>query len=241
MERRGDESRARDTQKHPVNCSLQFFQTELYSVAHLVANGDAEIASPYTRGSEEGGVILAVYSGKGVITAQGLQRSKPLEVIKGSVVLLPGNVSYQLALESGTEVIRLISDSFKTKGIGEHGTIGPTPPDPRRTIMEYNFRRCSFANFTVHEPEPLGQCYWTKRFGIFVFTNGGGRILTRELNESGKPRADASECEIGPRSVISIPPFTAFTFIMEPGTKFVRFTSAPFNERDKDLNRFPLV
>jgi hypothetical protein len=80
--------------------------------------------------------------------------------------------------------------------------------------------------------KPLGLHAHADKTEIFTIIEGGGTLLACLVNSSGQPLEERKVYGVSPETVIKIPPFTAHTFYLRPGTKLVCCSSAPFDEKD---------
>ncbi len=112
-------------------------------------------------------------------------------------------------------------------------TFGHT--DTRRRIDEYNGSNFAFTHFDVKSIAPLGEHYHAEKTETFVILKGGGIFLSCPVNEQGERIGEIEKTRIERNSVVSIPPFVAHTFVLEEGTEMICFSSARFDENNKDL------
>lgn len=120
------------------------------------------------------------------------------------------------------------------------GKIMPVHEDARRAIAEYNGDDFSVQYFEVKERIPLGNHFHKGKFEVFIILRGSGIVVTCPIGEDGIPTAEKTVTEIGNLSVVKIPPYTAHTFYLDPGTKMTCFSSAPFDEKNQDMMKFVL-
>lgn len=116
--------------------------------------------------------------------------------------------------------------------------------DDRRTIWEMNLPDGRDQMFVIKkDAKALGNHYHKLMSETFIFTTGGGTILTQALNEHGKAAEKIVKHVVTPGFRIELPAFTAHRFDLEGGTTFVCHASRPYDgstEESKDLNPFPL-
>ncbi|MBI2039439.1 MAG: NUDIX domain-containing protein [Candidatus Niyogibacteria bacterium] len=119
---------------------------------------------------------------------------------------------------------------------------GPLPlasSDARRDIREFEFRDSAFQAFFIRDAsKPLGQHFHREKFEIFYFSEGGGVIRTAKVNAAGTIVGEVKRFEVGSGSIIRIPPMHTHRFDLVPNTRFVAFSSKPFDP--KDLNACPI-
>lgn len=107
------------------------------------------------------------------------------------------------------------------------------PIDPRRDICEFNLGGSAFQDFIIKDAsKPLGQHFHGEKFEIFCILEGGGTIRTARVNAEGKIIGEIKKFEVGPGSVIRIPPYHTHRFDLAIGTRFVAFSSKPFDPGD---------
>ncbi len=69
----------------------------------------------------------------------------------------------------------------------------------------------------------------------------GGYVVTQRVDEDGTPFGSLFKTFLKAGSVIVVDPLTAHTFVLEPGTEMINFSSAPFDSKNMDLNKHVLV
>lgn len=115
----------------------------------------------------------------------------------------------------------------------ECGLLKPASSDARRDIREFGFGNSAFQDFVVRDAsKPLGQHYHREKFEIFYFLEGGGIIRTARVNAEQKIIGEIKKFEVVPGSVIRIPPYHTHRFDFLPNTRFVAFSSKPFDADD---------
>ncbi len=120
------------------------------------------------------------------------------------------------------------------------GKITPVHEDNRRAIAECNGDGFSIQHFEVKERIPLGNNFHRGKFEVFTILRGGGVVITRPIGEDGNPIGAEEITELQPLSVVKIPPYTAHTFYLNPGTTMTCFSSAQFDEQNQDMTKFVL-
>jgi|SRR3989344_6000505 len=113
--------------------------------------------------------------------------------------------------------------------------------DARRTISEVNGPNFSVQHFKVAARMPLGNHYHGKRVETFVVLAGGGRLVTRHVGLDGKGLEEPVEEAVSAGTVIRMPPYVSHTFILEPGSEMVCYSSIRFDPDDMDMVRDVLV
>ena len=115
----------------------------------------------------------------------------------------------------------------------QFGTLNVVANDERREIREREFPDSSVQLFVVKDgTQPLGQHYHRKKVEIFYFTEGGGIIYTAQVNSVGEIVGEVKKFEVVPGVIIRIPPYHTHRFDLLPGTRFVAFSSKPFDQKD---------
>lgn len=116
--------------------------------------------------------------------------------------------------------------------------------DDRRTIWEMNLPEGRDQMFFIKKnAKALGNHYHKLMSEVFIFTSGGGTVLTQVLDETGTAAEKIVKHVITPGFRIELPAFTAHRFDLEGGTTFTCHASRPYDgstEESKDLNPFPL-
>lgn len=122
---------------------------------------------------------------------------------------------------------------FSTQEEVEHGPLKLVSSDARRDIHEFEFGGSAFQDFLIRDnSKPLGQHFHREKFEIFYFLEGGGTIRTTRVNAKGKIIGETKQFEVGPGSTIRIPPYHSHRFDLTPQTRFVAFSSKPFDADD---------
>jgi len=115
----------------------------------------------------------------------------------------------------------------------ERGLLKLVSSDARRDIRELEFNDSAFQDFLIKgTAKPLGQHLHREKFEIFYFLEGSGTIRTARVNAEGKIVGEIKQFEVGPGSVIRIPRYHVHRFDLVANTRFVAFSSRPFDERD---------
>lgn len=115
--------------------------------------------------------------------------------------------------------------------------------DGRRKISEFNSVKAdrSAQSFEVKEPIPLGNHFHRRRFETFVITGGGGKVTTCTVDEQGQRVGESVTTDVIAGSVVFIPPLTAHTFVLEPGSTMLCAASIAFDPKDMDMHTHELV
>jgi len=115
----------------------------------------------------------------------------------------------------------------------EFGRLHLASSDVRRDIREFEFRGSAFQDFLIKDAsKPLGQHFHREKFEIFYFLEGGGTVRTALVNAEGTIVGEVKRFEVGPGSVIRIPPYHTHRFDLAINTRFVSFSSKPFDAGD---------
>ncbi len=115
----------------------------------------------------------------------------------------------------------------------ECGALSLVASDARRNLREFGFNDSAFQDFVVLDStKPLGQHYHRKKFEIFCFLEGGGTIRTARVDAKGKIVDEVKRFVVAPGSVIRIPPYHTHRFDFAPQTRFVAFSSKPYDAGD---------
>ena len=123
--------------------------------------------------------------------------------------------------------------AFKGSEEVEYGSLALASSDERRDIREFGFNDCAFQDFTIRDAsKPLGQHYHREKFEVFYFLEGGGAIRTARVDAEGKIMGETKEFKIEAGSVIKIPPYYTHRLDLLPNTRFVAFSSKPFDKDD---------
>lgn len=130
-------------------------------------------------------------------------------------------------------IIDLYDHVFPPQEDVECGLLTLASSDARRDIREFGFGSSAFQDFTIRDAsKPLGQHYHREKFEIFSFLEGGGTIRTARVNAEGKIVGEIKSFKVGPGTVIRIPPYYTHRFDLIPNTRFVAFSSKPFDAGD---------
>ena len=136
----------------------------------------------------------------------------------------------------------MIPDFYKhisTEHDVECGSLLLVSSDARRDIREFEFRDSAFQDFVIKDAsKPLGQHFHREKFEIFYFLEGGGFIRTARVDATGAIVGEVDRFAVGPGSIIRIPPMHTHRFDLVSNTRFVAFSSKPFDP--KDLNACPI-
>lgn len=109
----------------------------------------------------------------------------------------------------------------------------PVSSDDRRDIREVNFSDSAWADFLIKDgSKPLGQHFHRKKFEIFHFLHGGGKVRTAKVDADGKTVGEVQVIQVGPGSIIRIPSMHAHRFDLAAHTRFIGFSSSPFDGGD---------
>lgn len=126
-----------------------------------------------------------------------------------------------------------VGSSFTNREEVEHGPLKLVSSDARRDIHEFEFGGSAFQDFLIRDAsKPLGQHFHREKFEIFYFLEGGGTIRTARVNAEGKIIGEIKQFEVGPGSAIRIPPYYTHRFDIASHTRFVAFSSKPFDAGD---------
>ena len=114
----------------------------------------------------------------------------------------------------------------------------PKCDDQRRAIKELNSLDggFSFQEFLIKsDTGPLGKHAHAHKTETFFIVDGAGIVLTAEVNESGQILEAPKSTNIGVGSVICVPQYIAHTFYLNPDTRMICYSSAPFDEKNPDF------
>jgi mannose-6-phosphate isomerase-like protein (cupin superfamily) len=119
---------------------------------------------------------------------------------------------------------------MKETSLGLVGLIGLVHEDARRAISEFNTEDWDFSiqQFKIKEKIPLGNHYHAKKDEIFVILKGSGQVTTqkREVPES----RETFDLKTG--SVVYVPKNMAHTFVLEPESEMICFSTKAFDKDD---------
>ncbi len=121
----------------------------------------------------------------------------------------------------------------------ECGPIVSVHKDARREISEFNGEGFSLQSFEIFERLPLGNHFHTNKNETFVILEGGASLLTKLITADSTDVVHTRTVSKG--DVVRIPPMVAHTFLLEPGSKMMCFSSVPFNPDDMDMTPHKLV
>ncbi len=125
-----------------------------------------------------------------------------------------------------------------TRSSIEAGRLERVSSDSRRDIYEYDFANGSVQCFDGKSgiEKPLGNHYHRNKEEVFLFRDAEGVVLTYSVDSEGKRCGPQAEYKIAPMVALRIPRYTAHRFVFtKPYPQFDCFSSAPFNEKDKDM------
>ena len=117
----------------------------------------------------------------------------------------------------------------------ELGKLSCVSEDARRAICEFTFKESggAFQDFLIRDgSKPLGQHFHRLKEEIFYFLEGSGIIHTALVDKNGKITGPVKKFEVSKGSVIRITPNQAHRFDLEPNTRFVAYSSKPFDPND---------
>lgn len=130
-------------------------------------------------------------------------------------------------------ILDLYDHVFPTQEEVECGSLNLVSSDARRDIREFEFIGSTFQDFLIKDTlKPLGQHFHREKCEIFCFLEGDGTIRTARVNAGGKIISEIKQFEVGPGSVIRIPPYHTHRFDLATNTRFVAFSSKPFDAGD---------
>lgn len=118
------------------------------------------------------------------------------------------------------------------------GRLREVHTDIRRTLMEYNGEDFAVTAIAVHQRVPLGNHYHEKKTETFVITKGRGVVFTKSIDDSA---AQIEAVSLHEGVVVHVPPRTAHTFILDPGSTLTCYSSARFDEDDQDMVSYELL
>lgn len=108
----------------------------------------------------------------------------------------------------------------------------PKADDDRRTILETNLGDGSVQFFHVKRDATLGNHFHRNKTETFVFIEGSGSLRTAEVDGKGEIAAEIRTFTIGPMTTVKIPPYQTHQFDLKAGTRFLCYSSAPFDPKD---------
>jgi dTDP-4-dehydrorhamnose 3,5-epimerase-like enzyme len=123
------------------------------------------------------------------------------------------------------------------------GALALVSEDNRRRIREFNGSDFSLQGFEIYAAIPLGNHFHEKKEETFVLTSGKGKLLTQNIlvdEDGARSVGDVREFILEAPMVIRVPRYVAHTFVLDPGSTMMCFSSAPFNPDDKDMQPFKL-
>ena len=129
----------------------------------------------------------------------------------------------------------LFTEENKVPGFGD---------DHRRTIYEINSPEDGFSIqgfFIKSNNLPLGIHYHERKSELFKIVEGRGFVLLYAVEKTGETinPAKIRREELVAGTVVYVPPMTAHTFYLDPGSRMMSFSTAPYDDNDKDMTRFP--
>ena len=120
------------------------------------------------------------------------------------------------------------------------GVLGFAHEDDRRIIHEINFADSAVQEFTLKKEAILGNHYHKEKSETFVVTKGKGIVVLCPLDTDGNKIGEPTQANIHENMVINIPKYMAHTFKLEEGTVMLCYSSAPYDNNNKDLIPFTL-
>lgn len=115
----------------------------------------------------------------------------------------------------------------------ECGQLNLVSSDARRDILEFEFGSAAFTELLIKDgSKPLGQHFHREKFEVFYFIEGSGVYRTALVDDNGRITDEVRSFKIKPGVVIRVPPMHAHRTDLAPGTRFVCFSSKPFNQDD---------
>lgn len=137
-------------------------------------------------------------------------------------------------------VLDLYDHIFPPTECVERGTLELVASDVRRDILEHLFTKDSIQDFFVKDgSRPLGNHFHRHKFEIFYFLQGGGTVQTAEVSSSGTIIGPISQADVVPGSVVKIPAFRTHRFDLLPNTRFIAYSSQPFDANDMTVAPLP--
>jgi mannose-6-phosphate isomerase-like protein (cupin superfamily) len=126
---------------------------------------------------------------------------------------------------------------MKETGLGLIGLIGLVHEDARRAISEFNTDDWGFSvqQFRIKEKIPLGNHYHKRKDEIFVILKGSGHVILQKVGESKVKETILLKTG----SVIYVPKNMAHTFVLEPDSEMICFSTKAFDK--DDMHPFVLV
>lgn len=114
--------------------------------------------------------------------------------------------------------------------------------DHRRTIFEANCPEEGFSlqGFDVKFRLPLGKHFHEGKHETFKILAGSGFVFLYRIDyfsEQIDP-AKIQRLQLTAGSVVHVPPMTAHTFYLEPGSRMICFSTEAFDEKNKDMCAF---
>ncbi len=123
------------------------------------------------------------------------------------------------------------------------GNLTRVSNDERRVITEFNGPDFSIQSFTVlgeeGVPVILGDHYHTKKKETFVWSSGCGVVFIVPVDPCSGAVVETKKrkVQVGEGSVLVIEPYELHIFAMCKGTKFICYSSAPFDPKNQDMVR----
>lgn len=120
------------------------------------------------------------------------------------------------------------------------GRFQPVHEDARRAIQEQEFPEepLSLQHQVIKARLPLGNHFHAHKREVFVVLRGAGHVRYAAVDAEGNA-GEATEHDVGPGSVVVVPPRVAHAFLLEPGSELIYCSEVLFDE--DDLNPLPLI
>ncbi|MBX4210804.1 hypothetical protein KW783_02410 [Candidatus Parcubacteria bacterium] len=115
----------------------------------------------------------------------------------------------------------------------ESGLLVLASEDARRKIFEFNFSDAAVKVFNFHQTDkPLANHFHKNKDEFFLFLEGGGVVFTAAVDVDGKIIGEIKRHDVGPMCTICIRAWNTHRFDLKPGTKFVEYSTKPFDKND---------
>ncbi len=120
------------------------------------------------------------------------------------------------------------------------GRFQPVHEDARRAIHEHEFPEepLSLQHQVIKERLPLGNHFHAHKREVFVVLRGSGYVRYAAVDAAGDAE-EPSQRDVGPGSVVVVPPRVAHAFLLEPGSELICYSEVLFD--DSDLNPLQLI